>query len=228
MPQLFLENIPSTVQTSAVIELNIDVFPAPGKKYLTYDEHKRIIKGKFNTVAEYMKYIKSRGLEARGLVNNPYSHFGKDYKGWADFLGIEDTGSRFRSYVLAHEPWKLAHEARRRQGEISRQRKIEERAHKKQLRLEEKARQKQLVLEEKGRTNEAVKEQKNQTLKSFNAVPLNPLAPNLDYKMVCEFLINKGMGDIAESIAYHKKLSLTESREVTKHLIEHYKHMAMK
>ena len=238
MAQLLLEHTP--VQSSAVIELNIDVFLAPGELYLSYEDHKRIIKGKFNTVQDYMRYVKNHGLEARGLTSNPYNTFPKDvYKGWADFLGIEETGSGFRTWVLEHQPWKTANAVRRQQGEISRQKKLEEKARikqekleeqarKKQLAIDEKARQKQLIIEQKANSNAIKQAQRNQPHNPHKHISTNPLSPSLDFKIVCEFLIDKGMGEIAESIAYHKKLSLSESREVTMHLIEHYKHLALK
>ena len=224
MPQLLLEDKP--VQSIVGIELVIDVPLLPGQKCLSYDDVKRIIKGKFNSVGEYIRYVKKHGLVAKGLPKDPYTAFGKDvYKGWSDFLGTDVTGSEQRTNFLNAKPWELANEVRRQQGEASRKRRAEEKAQKQAQKEMEKANQRAIRLEErrKKRSGNSIA-----TIVSSMVLPSSIASTNIDLKVVCDFLIDNGMIDIAEMIAYHKSLTLSDARLVTKSLLDHYKQLAVK
>jgi hypothetical protein len=220
MPQLLLEDKP--IQSILGIELVIDVPLLQGQKCLSYDDVKRIIKGKFSSVGEYKRYVINHGLVVKGLPKDPYTAFGKGvYKGWSDFLGTDVTGSEQRTNFLNAKPWELANEARRQIGEASRQRRAEEKAQK----AMEKAYQRKLRLEERRKKASG---NSIATIVSSMVLPSSVASTNIDLKVVCDFLIDNGMIDIAEMIAYHKSLTLSDARLVTKSLLDHYKQLSVK
>ena len=91
MPTLLLNRAPvstayNSVQTTKLI-LNIDVQPAEGEKYVSYEDCKRIIAGKFPSITKYSQYVDQHNLYLLGLPKYPSVSYADKYEGVEIFLG---------------------------------------------------------------------------------------------------------------------------------------------
>ena len=91
MPTLLLNHEPvnsnySPTKTSNLI-LNIDVCPSNGETYVSYEDCKRIIAGKFTSITKYTNYVIEHNLHLKGLPKYPSVSYRDQYKGVEDFLG---------------------------------------------------------------------------------------------------------------------------------------------
>jgi len=193
------ETKPILVNHTSNLILNIDAVPAEGELYISYQDCKRIIAGKFTSVKKYINYVIEHNLSNLGLPTNPWLAYRGQYEGAENFLG----GSASNHSKSSQTKTNMRYQAY-----------IQEKKENPNVRYA--GRKKKSEEQETVSVKSAIKPIKEPTTNKKNS---QSSASMID---ICTFLTSRNMTDVLKVICEHENMNLNDARTITKFLVDRY------